>query len=64
MGDDVDLALLARTTEGRVGADIEFICRRATMLAIREFIQTEGENEERDFSKLKVCMSHFQAAME
>ena len=62
--DDVDLALLARTTEGRVGADIEFICRRATMLAIREFIQTEGENEERDFSKLKVNMSHFQAAMQ
>lgn len=64
VGDDVDLALLARTTEGRVGADIEFICRRATMLAIREFIQTEGENEERDFSKLKIRMSHFQAAME
>lgn len=33
-----DLALLARKTEGCSGADIEFICRRATLLALKEFI--------------------------
>ena len=36
---DVDLKELAKETEGKVGADIEFICRKAAMLAIREFIE-------------------------
>ncbi len=34
----LDLALLAHKTDGCSGADIEFICRRATMLALKEFI--------------------------
>ena len=33
-----DLALLARQTQGCSGADIEFICRRATLLALKDFI--------------------------
>jgi transitional endoplasmic reticulum ATPase len=63
IGDDVRLTQLAQMTEGYVGADIEFICRRASMLAIRDFIQTEGEEQNKDYSKLKIRMSHFQAAM-
>ena len=68
IGDDIDLIRLARMTEGYVGADIEFICRRASMLAIRDFICRVAAFEEkegnRNYSKLKICMSHFQAAME
>jgi len=60
---DIDLNQLAQMTEGRVGADIEFICRRASMLAIRDFIQAGEENGKKDYSKLKICMSHFEAAM-
>jgi len=64
LGNDVDLTRLAQMTEGYVGADVEFVCRRASMLAIRDFIQIEEEREKRDYSKLEICMSHFQAAME
>lgn len=35
----LDLPALARATEGCSGADIEFICRRATTLALKEFVQ-------------------------
>ncbi len=38
LAEDVDLPELAEAAEGKVGADIEFICRRAAMLAIKEFI--------------------------
>jgi len=62
IGNDVDLTQLAQMTKGYVGADIEFLCRRASMLAIRNFIQDEKEH--RDYSKLKICMRHFYAAME
>jgi transitional endoplasmic reticulum ATPase len=48
-------------TEGCVGADIEFICKRASMLAIRDFIQIKGE---KDFTKIKIYPSHFLTAME
>ncbi len=40
-----DLALLARQTQGCSGADIEFICRRATMLALKEFIAHADNGE-------------------
>lgn len=61
INNDIDLLRLAQMTEGCVGADIEFICKRASMLAIRDFIQ---RNEEKDFTKIKICLSHFQVAME
>lgn len=38
----LDLALLARQTDGCSGADIEFICRRATILALKEFIAQDA----------------------
>ncbi len=38
MAADVSLEELARLTEGRSGADIEAICHRASMLALREWI--------------------------
>jgi len=38
LADDVSLDRLAQMTEGRSGADIEGICHRASMLALREWI--------------------------
>jgi transitional endoplasmic reticulum ATPase len=41
---NVDLHELATLTEGMVGADIEFICRKASMLAIRKAV-TEHQTD-------------------
>jgi len=53
--EDVDLKELAKETEGKVGSDIEFICRKASMLAIREFIEHQQD--------LKILRKHFQDAI-
>ena len=74
---EVDLKELAGKTEGKVGADIEFICRKASMLAIRECInqkpvtpateiggsvnQYGGSNQKPD---LKISKQHFEEAVE
>jgi transitional endoplasmic reticulum ATPase len=42
LADDVDADALADQTEEFVGADIEGLCRRAALLAIREFLEDEG----------------------
>jgi transitional endoplasmic reticulum ATPase len=42
---DVDLRELAKEAGGRVGSDIEFICRKAAMLAIREYIEKNQKLE-------------------
>lgn len=67
---DVDLKKLAETTEGKVGSDIAFICRKASLLAIRELIETqklsqwdEKEKIERPSQKLFVAEKHFEAAL-
>jgi transitional endoplasmic reticulum ATPase len=42
---DIDLKELAKQTKDMVGSDIEFICRKASMFAIREFIDnSKGKN--------------------
>jgi transitional endoplasmic reticulum ATPase len=65
---DVNLDSLAAETEGLVGADIEAICRRASMLAIREFLDSQrraksktGEAIE-DYRSFKVTSRHFRQA--
>ena len=69
---DVNLAALARETEGLVGADIASICQKASLLAIREFLlahrspaqQDEGGgSKEKDLKKLKITKKHFREAM-
>ncbi|ERH02165.1 MAG: AAA family ATPase, CDC48 subfamily [Halonotius sp. J07HN6] len=45
LADDVDLDQLARKTEGYVGADIEAVCREASMAASREFIDSVDPEE-------------------
>ena len=60
LGDDVDLEALARATEGLVGSDIEAICRRASMLAIREFLSgLSSRLEAPQVAALKITARHF-----
>ncbi|MCF8145160.1 MAG: CDC48 family AAA ATPase [Deltaproteobacteria bacterium] len=56
---DVDLVGLADALEGLVGADLESICRKAAMRAIREFIESGKD----DYSDLKISDRHFQEAL-
>jgi SpoVK/Ycf46/Vps4 family AAA+-type ATPase len=42
----VEARELARSTEGRTGADIELICQRAGLLAARDFLDGNGEGKD------------------
>ncbi|HXH11744.1 MAG TPA: CDC48 family AAA ATPase [Alphaproteobacteria bacterium] len=57
---DVDLQRLADLTEGLVGGDIASICRRATMLAIRDHVERGGEAT----TAVQIAARHFQQALE
>jgi transitional endoplasmic reticulum ATPase len=59
---DVDADRLARMTEGMTGADIEAICSRASLLAIRDYLGSE--HMAGDYEKLTVTLKHFQEAVE
>ena len=52
---DVDLKTLSKETDGMAGSNIEFICRKASMLAIREYISQKSE--------LKISKSRFEEAI-
>jgi len=58
---DVSLARLVSRTEGKVGADIEGICRQAALAAIREFLVTHPAGDRPE--ELVIRMTHFEAAM-
>lgn len=62
LGKDVDLKKLAKETDGRTGSDIEFVCRKASMFAIREFINLgkEDRDKKKDF---RVSRHHFEEAI-
>lgn len=62
LASDVDLELLARNFDGLVGADIESICRKASMLAIREFLDNQKSSNNKDYSKFKIAAKHFNQA--
>lgn len=57
---DVSLTDLAKETEGMTGADLEAFCQRAAMLAIRDSIARNPENQ---FTHFNVEKRHFQAAL-
>ena len=61
---DVDLSMLGDITDGLVGADIESICRKASMLAIREFLETEGGKSGGDYGTFEITARHFDQAAE
>ena len=61
---DVDLAGLAAATDGMVGSDIEAICRKATTLAIRDFVESDTpEAVPQDIDTFQVSGSHFDRAV-
>ncbi|MGQ4555113.1 CDC48 family AAA ATPase [Halobellus sp. GM3] len=65
LADDVDLDDLAARTEGYVGADIEAVCREASMAASREFINSVSREEvEESIGNVRVTMAHFERALE
>jgi len=65
LAEDVDLGALARRTDGYVGADIEAVCREASMAASREFITSVDPAEvDTAVGNVRVTMDHFEAALE
>ena len=65
LANDVKLESLAKTTEGLVGSGIEGICRSASMLAIREFVNELGSRPEAsEISAFKIAAKHFEQALE
>ena len=57
---DVDLKALAKATDSLVGSDIESICKKASMLAIRDFL---NQQPEKDYVKFKISMKYFKEAI-
>jgi transitional endoplasmic reticulum ATPase len=65
LADDVDLDRLARETEGYVGADVEAVCREASMAASREFINSVTREEVAEsVGNVRVTMDHFEQALD
>ncbi|ESS06093.1 MAG: AAA family ATPase, CDC48 subfamily [uncultured archaeon A07HB70] len=64
LASDVDLDRLARRTEGYVGADVEAVCREASMAATREFVNSVPREEMVDrVGNVRVTMDHFDRAL-
>lgn len=59
---EINLKEFAKDTDAKVGADIEFICRKAAMLAIREYIEKKPETGNQK-SDLKISKRHFEDAL-
>jgi transitional endoplasmic reticulum ATPase len=65
LADDVHLDDLADKTDGYVGADIEAVCREASMVATREFINSVDPEEVDDtVGNVRVTADHFEEALE
>jgi transitional endoplasmic reticulum ATPase len=56
----VNLKKLAKETEGLVGADIEFICRKASVMAIREIIETLKADDDDPDVNILIKEKHFE----
>jgi transitional endoplasmic reticulum ATPase len=64
LADGVDLGSLADQTEGYVGADIEAVCREASMAASREFINSvEPDDVDETVGNVRVTPDHFETAL-
>ncbi|MEF8786372.1 MAG: CDC48 family AAA ATPase [Haloarculaceae archaeon] len=65
LADDVDLDDLARRTDGYVGADIEAVCREASMAASREFINSvDPDDIDGSIGNVRVTADHFEEALD
>jgi transitional endoplasmic reticulum ATPase len=65
LAENVDLDDLAARTENYVGADIEAVCREATMQATREFLNSvDPEDAPESAGNVRVTNAHFEHALE
>jgi transitional endoplasmic reticulum ATPase len=62
LADDVDIAELAQITEGYAGSDIEAVCRRASMEAIRELVEAQGKDL--DPTSVQISRRHFEIGID
>jgi transitional endoplasmic reticulum ATPase len=60
LASDVDMDTLADLTEGLMGGDIASLCRRATMHAIRDYVEQQGGEQ----SEVLLSARHFGHALE
>jgi len=63
LAEEVDLEFLAEAMEGFAGSDIEAVCRKAGMLAIRDFLSAGGAIGDQDYSRFRIHQRHFQEAL-
>jgi len=65
LAEDIDLDVLAEKTNEYVGADIEAICREATMLMLREVLQPgmDRERAKKEAKKIKITKKHLEDAI-
>ena len=54
-----DIDLLAAETEGMAGTDIELMCRKASMFAIREFVEKAKASGKKSGENIKITHGHF-----
>ena len=64
LGKKVNLNKLAVKTETLTGSDIEFICRKAAMLAIRQLIEKQRDNLAEPIGNISIIESHFEEAIQ
>ncbi len=64
LGKKVNLNKLAMKTENMTGSDIEFICRKAAMLAIRQLIEKIRGTSEEVTGDICILDSHFEEAIQ
>jgi len=65
LAEGVDLDDLAARTDGYVGADIEAVCREASMAATREFIaRVDPDQIGESVGNVRVTADHFEQALE
>jgi len=60
---DVDLKKLAKKTDGMVGSDIQLLCQKASMNAIRKFVREENEAANSRSMELVITCDDFEAAL-
>jgi transitional endoplasmic reticulum ATPase len=60
----INLNKLALKTEGLTGSDIEFICRKAAMLAIRRLINKNQTLAIEQTGKISISENHFMEAIQ
>jgi transitional endoplasmic reticulum ATPase len=64
LGKSVKIKKLAKATENFAGADIEFVCRKASMLAIREIIEINKDAGEEIIHSIEINGKHFDEVIE